>query len=420
MDETDAASPTDSDESYNLKVNAWHGAAQNGAISLVNSFIGIDLIRLGGSDFEVGLLSSLPPLASTLSTLVGARVMSRAKRPHRTTMLLFLAARMAFLGFAVINLVRGPWAPALLVALVGLMNVPQAVANVTWQAWITGLFRDRTRPLAFSRRQMMVSLAGIAVPLMGGVVIATVHGVSGYPGLFITAFLVALVEVWLFSRLRGHPRLQPLPPNFLPAFRRLWADDRFRHYTLASLPFYLGWVMSWPLFLRYQVVVDHASNLWMAILPAANAAFSAVMARVWGRLGDRHPIGVLLPIAIMGLAFVPFVYALGPSLEALLISSFIGGSAGAGVNMFLLLRLMQVTPEGDRIIGMALANTLIGIASVVGPLLATLLATFIPMPGVFWIPFGLRFFGGLMFLLAYRWTAHGPPRMTSVPTDRLG
>jgi MFS family permease len=265
-----------------------------------------------------------------------------------------------------------------------------------------------------------VSLAGIAVPLMGGVVIATVHGVSGYPGLFITAFLVALVEVWLFSRLRGHPRLQALPPNFLPAFRRLWADNRFRHYTLASLPFYLGWVMSWPLFLRYQVVVDHASNLWMAILPAANAVFSAVMARVWGRLGDRHPIGVLLPIAIMGLAFVPFVYALGPSLEALLISSFIGGSAGAGVNMFLLLRLMQVTPEGDRIIGMALANTLIGIASVVGPLLATLLATFIPMPGVFWIPFGLRFFGGLMFLLAYRWTAAGPPRMPSVPTDRLG
>jgi MFS family permease len=395
----------DPDEAYNLKVNAWHGAAQNGAITLVNTFLGIDLIRLGGTDFEVGLLSSLPPLASTVSTLAGARIMSRNRRPHRTTVWLFLAARSAFLGFAVLNLVRGPWAPVLLVTLVGLMNVPQAVANVTWQAWITGLFRERSRPLAFSRRQLMVSLAGIAVPLAGGLVIADVPGVSGYPGLFTVAFLVALVEVWLFSRLRGHPRIQALPPHLVPAFRRLWADDRFRHYTLASLPFYLGWVMAWPLFLRWQVDVDHASNLWIAILPATNAACSAIMARVWGRLGDRHAVGVLLPLAILGLSFVPFVYALGPSLPELLISAVIGGATGAGVNMFLLLRLMQVTPDGDRIIGMALANTLIGIASVVGPLFSTFLATFLPMPGVFWIPFALRFFGGLAFLAAYNRSA---------------
>jgi MFS family permease len=393
--------PDTQDELHNLRVNMLHGAAQNGAISLVNAFLGIDLIRLGGSDFEVGLLSSLPPLATTLSTLVGARWMSQNRNPRRATLFMFLAARTAFLGFAVINLVKGPVAPLLLVILVGLMNVPQAIGNVSWQALITGLFRERIRPRAFSSRQMAVGLAGIAVPLIGGLFIGSIRGVSGYPGLFMAAFLVALLEVWLFSRLRGNPPIQKLPPHFGPAFRRLWAVPPFRRYTLASLPFYLGWVMSWPLFLRYQVNIAHATNLWMAILPATNAVFATVASRIWGRYGDRFSPGILLPFAILGLAFVPFVYALHPNLEGLLISNVVGGTMGAGVNMFLLLRLMQVTPESDRIIGMAMANTLVGIASVVGPLLSTFLATFIAMPGVFWIPFGLRFVGGLLFLFVY-------------------
>jgi MFS family permease len=399
--EPDAVSAEERDRDRNLRTNMWHGAAQNGAISLVNAYLGIDLIRLGGTDFEVGLLSSLPPLATMLSTLLGARWLSRVNNPRRTTLGVFLAARMVFVALAVVNLARGSWSALMLVVLVGLMNVPQAIGNVSWQAIITGMFDERVRPRAFSTRAMAASLAGIVVPLLGGTVIRQMPGVSGYPVLYLAAFAIALVEVWLFSRLRGDPAIQTLPPHLLPAFRRLWADPRFRGYTLASLPFYLGWVMAWPLFLRYQVDYAHASNFWMALLPATNAACAAGASRVWGRFGEHLSPGVLLPLAILGLSFVPFVYALHPTLAGLLISNVIGGTMGAGVNLFLLLRLMQVTPSSDRIIGMALANTFIGTAGVVGPLLSTLLATVIPIPAVFWIPFGLRFVGGLTFLAVY-------------------
>jgi MFS family permease len=398
---TDGAEAAGADQAHNLRVNVLHGAAQNAGISLVNAYLGIDLIRLGGTDFEVGLLSSLPPLATMLSTLLGARWMSRVARPRRTALWVFLAARSAWIGFAVINFARGTWSPLLLVILVGLMNVPQAIGNVTWQALVTGLFPERVRPRAFSTRAMAASMAGIVVPLAGGWLIRQEPGVRGYPLVDLAAFGLALVELFLFSRLRGDPPIQTLPPNLLPAFRRLWQDRRFRGYTLASLPFYLGWVMAWPLFLRYQVDWAHATNLWMGLLPATNAAFATVAARLWGRLGERASPGLLLPIAIMGLSFVPFVYALHPNLYGLLVSNIIGGSMGAGVNLFLLLRLMQVTPESDRILGMALANTFIGTASVVGPLLSTFLSTFIPIPEFFWIPFCFRFFGGLMFLLVY-------------------
>lgn len=389
-------------EELNIRTNVFHGAAQNGAIGLVNPFLGINLIRLGATDFEIGLLSSLPPLGATLSTLLGARWLAHVKNPRRLTTLLFFLARMAFLGYALIDLLPGKASPLLLVILIGLSSVPQAIANVSWQAIITGLLSPIVRARAMSRRTQAASLVGIVLTLLGGWWIGQDPGLNGYPELFLVAFLVAMVEVWLFTRLKGHPPVQTLPPNLLQASRRLWSHDSFRRYTLASLPFYLGWVMAWPIFLRYQVNVAHANNLWIGLLSATNGVFAAATIRLWGRIGDRISAAATLPIAICLLSFVPFVYALHPDLLGLLFSNVIGGAAGAGVNMLLLLRLMEVTPEGDRILGMGVANTLVGLASVVGPLLSTALTTFIPIPEIFWIPFALRFVGGLSF-----WAAMG-------------
>jgi MFS family permease len=411
-DDSTTVTPRDPDLAHNLRVNLWHGALQNAAITLVSAFLGIDLIRLGGTNWEVGLLSALPPLANTLSALLGARWMSRRANPRRATLAVFLLARLTFVALAVVNLAANRLSPMLLVLLVGVMNIPQAVGTVSWQAIVTGLFPESVRPRAFSTRAIAQSLAGIAIPLLGGFLIRDVRGVSGYPALDGAAFLIGLGEVWLFSRLRGNPAVQTLPPTLWPAFRRLWGVAAYRRYTLASLPFYFGWVMAWPLFLRYQVDDAHASNLWMVLLPATNSAFQALLSRVWGKLGERFSPGLLLPLAVFGLSFVPFVYAWHPNLLGLLLSNVIGGAMGAGVNLFLLLRLMQVTPEGDRIIGMGLANTLIGTAGVVGPLVATALALAIPIPAVFWIPFGLRFLGGAALLAAY-WGLVIPRRFES-------
>ena len=75
---------------------------------------------------------------------------------------------------------------------------------------------------------------------------------------------------------------------------------------------------------------------------------------------------------------------------------------GAGVNMMLLLRLMEVTPSGDRILGMGVANTLMGVAGLAGPLLGTALAVVVPIPAVFVIPFLLRLSGAGALYAAQR------------------
>lgn len=389
-------------EPFNLRVNTWHGAAQNAAISLVQPYLGIDLLRLGGSDVEVGLLSSLPPLASTISTLVGARWIAGTRHPSRVTTWVFAAARAAFLGFVVLNWTRGPAAPLLFVVLVGMMSIPVAISTVSWQAIITALFRPEVRGRAIGNRTRAASFVTVAVTMLGGILIGGARGTVAYGWLFLLGAGVAVLEVRLFSRLKGDPRVQTLPPNLWQASQRMFRRPAFRGYTLASLPFYLGWVMAWPLFLRYEVNIAHANNFWIAAYAATNGIAAALTSRAWIRMANRIGAGMALPIGIVGLAFVPFTFALHPNLPELLIQSVIGGAMGAGVTQMLLLRQMEVVPEEDRIVGMGVANTLMGIAGVVGPLLATGLAVFIPMPAVFWIPFAFRLGGGLAFFVALR------------------
>ncbi|MCL4520690.1 MAG: MFS transporter [Firmicutes bacterium] len=385
-------------ESANIRTNTFNGGAQAIALNLVNPFLGIDLVRLGANNFELSLVIALPPLAVITSTLLGAHWIARVKSPHRTAALLYAIARIFPLGLLVVNLLSpSPWQPVLMVILIGAMNIPIAVANLTWQAIISALFRPQSRNRAVTLRTVATSALGIVTLLGAALIVGQSPGVSGYPWIFGAAFLAGMVEVWWFLRLRGDPPVQTAPPHLLQAARRVWALRDFRRYTLASIPFYFGWQMAQPLFVRYQVSDAHATNAWIAIFSATNALCSTAMSPLWGRFGHRVGPRYALPLATSLLSLVPVVYALNLGLHGILLSNIVGGAFGAGVNMFLLLRLMEVAPEHDRIFAIGMANTLIATASVLGPFVSVVLVHYVPIPAIFWIPAGLRLVGAIAF-----------------------
>ncbi len=395
--------PNPADVDFNVRVNALHGAVQATAINLFNPFLGIDLIRLGGDNLEVGLLSALPPMAATLSNIIGARWLAARRRPKLAGAAMFAAARLLLVLIAIVNIDAaggGVWRPAALIAMVGLLNLPAAVGTLAWQSVLTGLLPAPRRARALARRGIMASLTGVATAITCGLIARDWAGTSGYAWLFALAAGVGMIEVSIFLRFRGNPRIQAYPAAVLPAARRLWRDGPYRAYTLCCLPFYLGWLMAWPLFLRFQVSHAHATNLWMGAFAAINGLAAIAGNLIWTRVGDRLGARLSLPAACLLLAVVPLFYAQSPNLWGILLSNVWGGLVGSGVNLFLLVRLMEVAPPEDRVVAMGMANTLIGAIGVVGPLVGTALLRFIPMPLIFWVPAGLRFFGGMALLFA--------------------
>ncbi len=385
-------------EKSNIAVNPLHGAVQATTINLSNPFLGIDLIHLGGSNFEVALLSSLPQLGTTLTNLLGARWLARRANPKRAGALMFLLARLGIVGFALVNLGIGNKVghirSIILILLIGLVNIPAAVGNLCWQSLISGLIGGARRARALARRSTFASLSGVLVASSAGIWLGTHPHLRGYVWVFLLASLVGLVEVSIFLRFRGSPTIQVLPVELGPAVRRLWKNRAFRAYTLACLPFYLGWLMAWPLFLRYQVSIAHATNLWIGIFSAVNGLCVAVGNPFWARIGERVGARWTLPAATMLLAGVPATYTLSPGFYGIVLANALGGFAGAGVTLFLLVRLMEVSPMEERVMAIGTANTLTGLVGVIAPICGVGLLTLLPLWKVLWISAALRFSGG--------------------------
>ncbi len=395
------------DEPVNVRLNTLNGTLQSISLNLYNPFLGIDLIRLGGSGWEVGLLSALPPLGQTLSTIAGARWLGERRNPKQAGAALFAIARLLLLGLALIHLGAGhagarsaQWRPLALVALIALSSLPAAVGNLSWQAVLTGLLRPSSRASALAARGVLASLAGVAVPLAAGWWARSSTGTGAYTWLYVLAAVVGVAEAAAFWAMRGNPPVATRRQPILPAARRLWTDPPYRAYTLCCLPFYLGWLMAWPLFTTYQVRVAGATNLWMAVFAAVNSLAAAAGSALWRRVGDRMGARLALPAACMLLAVIPLQYVGSPGLWGIIVNNVLGGFLGAGVNLYLLVRLMEVAPPEDRVVAMGVANTIIGAVGVAGPMLGMALVRVLPMPDIFWVPTALRLGGGLALLAA--------------------
>ena len=97
-----------SDLNHNIKINIWHGALQNLANSVFTPFLGIFAIKLGATNSQVALLSSLPALMSVSAMIPGASFIRRFSTKKKITAAFFLANRLFIVAIACVPLCWSP------------------------------------------------------------------------------------------------------------------------------------------------------------------------------------------------------------------------------------------------------------------------------------------------------------------------
>ena len=156
---------------YNEKISIYHGMASTIALNFSNNFFPIFAITiLGATNYQVGLISSLPPLMALLMTIPAAILLNRAHAQKKLVAMSVLLARLMFL--LIITLVYIPstafqaWAFLVVIAL---MSVPNTVANIGWQTLIGGLVSNSRRGAFFSDRNRLLTMVGLVSTLFIGI-----------------------------------------------------------------------------------------------------------------------------------------------------------------------------------------------------------------------------------------------------------
>ena len=120
--------------SYNEKISLFHGMASTMAVNLSNNYFAIFAIAiLGATNYQVGLISSLPPLVALIMTVPAAVMLNRANEQKKLVAMSVLFARFMYLIIiGIVYFLPSSIQGWVFLAIIALMSVANTISNIGW------------------------------------------------------------------------------------------------------------------------------------------------------------------------------------------------------------------------------------------------------------------------------------------------
>lgn len=391
----------------NLKLFIVSGVFSAVMLSLYTPFTVKYLQRLGGDEFYISLLNSLPGLIGIISSLPGAFYMiKRSDRSMKAHTITFLwLSRLTIFLFALIVYVPPQMAPLIFVLVFAVRSLPDAISQTAFQGFTGDLFPEDFRSTAISLRNKLSTPISIAVSLIAGWVLRSLpksdhDRMFYYQIFFVAAVVFGILEIIAFMPVKEPKKKSSvMTVDAKKILKEVFKQKKFVSFTSSSLLFYFGWQMGWPLFNIYQVVYLGADEFWLSIIQVVSSIGAFLGYSYWNRFIRKRGNAIVASVTTLGMAFNPILFALSPNLYWISALNFIAGFFTAGNVTVLLNGLLESTPVENRVIYIGTYNTLINVSLTVSPIVAHFV---LQLTGIYWsliIVAGVRMLGSLVFYI---------------------
>ena len=387
---------------YNEKISIYHGIVSTIAINLAGNFYPIFAISiLGATNYQVGLISSLPPLIALLMTIPAAILLNRLDAQKKTVAMAVLWARLLFLLLIGVVYISSPYQAWTFLIIIAFMNVPATVSNIGWQTLISGMIRDERRGAFFSDRNRLLTIAGMISTLVIGIIMKNqTTNASAYQWLFFTAFLFGLGEVYFL--MKHKEKTQPSTSAKKSSMNwSIFKDHGYKWFLIAALCFNFTWQMSWGIFNIYNVRFAEATILWISIFSVANQLAQIFTFPLWKKWAEQKSNTLMLVWAALGMALVPFLTVLSTNLYYLTIVNGISGFFVSGVVLLLFNLLLEQSPTDRRTYCITTYNVLLSFVAFLAPQIGILLLEGLGIQKSMELNSIMRIGSAFIFLLMY-------------------
>ena len=369
-------------------------------------FLPVFLTRLGASNFQIGLLSSMPGVTGLiLAILVGRFLQTRTNVvPWYSLSRLTVISCYALTGILTLTVSEKSVIIATL-AIWAFATLPQTALAVAFSVVMNAVAGPQGRYALLSRRWAIFGLTGV----VGTFIVTRVIDLLSFPLNYAIMFMVLSLGGFIsfyFSRKISLPD-QVAPP--LPDVRS--PLQTLRNYTrlLREHPVFLSFaskrfvylsalVLSQPIMPLFLVRDVHATD---SQIGTVNMIFTLVMLVgyfLWPRVSSRRGGRSVLLATTLGMTFYPALSAATPQVHLIMIYAGISGLFQSGLDLVFFDELMKTVPSEYSATFVALAQSMQYLSMVIAPLLGTWLANYIGLGGALWLSAGLRLFGFLLFL----------------------
>jgi len=354
------------------------------------------LVRLGGGELEITLLSALPGLVAAIVLLPGAMLFRRFTNRQRATAAFILISRGLLLGIALIPMLPPAIRPVLFVVLVAIMNCPEALSQTSMQSFLGTVFGGTTRGQAIALRTKFGQAIIPVVTIITGLIITYLPRTDEqrmvlYQIFFVAAFLVGVLEVRMFNRLKvAVPEAIPdapasdssnaspeKPSSNFALIPKIIKDRRFLAFFIPAIIFTFTWQAGGPLFAIHQVITIQATEMWLAVFTLASCTAAFASGGLWQRwLRSRGNNAVFVISAILlsaNLIFLPLI----TNVQLMALFSIFTGFSTIGITAAVLNGVLEASPDENRMMYVAFYNMATSISLFLAPFFANALFSWI-------------------------------------------
>ncbi len=376
-----------------------------GLVSGASPFLAVFLTRLGGTNFQVGLLSAMPGFTGLVLGLVIGRFLQTRSNivPWYSRVRLIVFSAYTLTGLMALILPQKATIIAMLV-IWALASIPQAILSVAFTVVMNAIAGPEGRYTLMSRRWSILGITAAVMTMIAGQLLDRISFPLNYAVVFLLFSMGGLVSFRFSSRMQVPPLNVEAVGDKTPLFQQLKQDVRlvfserpFLAMSTKRLIYIFGSTLVAPLFTLYYVRIVQASDAWISAIVTMQSFVLLIGYTIWTQQHHKRGSRFILLSTTLALALYPALTAITRLPWMLVIYAGIAGIFQAGMNLVFFDELMKTVPPQHSATFISVDQSAQNALAMSAPLISTSLSNFIGIPVALGVGTAVRLVAFVMF-----------------------
>lgn len=378
--------------------------------NVAQPFLPVLLTRLGATNFQVGLLTSMPGVTGLfLAIIVGRFLQSRREIvPWYSLARMMVIACYTLTGIVAFT-ISGQYAIAAILLIWGIATLPQTGLAVAFSVVMNAVAGPEGRYALLSRRWAVYGITSVVVTFFITRIIDRIAFPINYGLMFMGLSVGGLVSFYFSRKIQLPPRTPPVAVPSSSAFDSarnyfsiIRGERAFRSFAFKKFVYVSAVALGAPILPLFLVREVNATD---SQIGAINMTMTFVMLAgyfLWPWTSRKYGGRTVLLATTLGMAFYPALTAATPEVNLIILYAGIAGLFQAGLDLVFFDELMKTVPPEYSATFVSFSQSLQYVSAIIAPTIGTWLADSIGLGGALWVSAGLRLLGFILFLMPDR------------------
>jgi MFS family permease len=337
---------------------------------------------LGAGVQQVGLITALPHLLSSLSQFFSVRVIYWVGGRLKLLVRLVFSQASLILCVSLLPLVELPYRVETLLVLLILSAMCGGLAGPAWGSLMSDYVPARKRGRYFGWRNRMVGAVTVCSIIACGLLLNFFHEISYGTGFWIIFSLAAAaryVSAYFISRMDEPPhKTDPAGDFTFLMFLRRFRESNFLKFVLFTASFNFATYLAGPFFAVFMLRDLQLSYLTYMTLQVASSVAALIALPLWGRHADLVGNVRILRFSSLLAALIPVLWLFSHHPAYLVLVQMFAGFSWSGVTLCAGNFIYDAVTPQKRVRCIAYYNVINGLALFLGSALGGFLASRMP------------------------------------------